>query len=227
MEFSPFWHFNAHPGIRFSPPSSPVGQRCWILSSRCFVPGVNSHWFFCSYWFLFKALYCFINLLSTSEEFRDLLAEYADVISSKGFSGTVPKHPVLHSDPTVLCSLPSSLVHPDPSAKITLSEDASGSHIRAVLQQEVAGLWAPLTFYSKKLSSAESRYSAFDQELFAAYSALHHFCVLLAGKEFVLFNALSHPDPTHSPPMPKSPHTCDVLMSKVSEVMEVLEVPEV
>lgn len=127
---------------------------------------------------------------------------------------------------SVLSKVP-TLVHPDPSAKITLSEDASGSHIRAVLQQEVAGLWAPLTFYSKKLSSAESRYSAFDQELFAAYSALHHFCVLLAGKEFVLFNALSHPDPTHSPPMPKSPHTCDVLMSKVSEVMEVLEVPEV
>ena len=37
------------------------------------------------------------SLLSTTEEFRDLLAEYPDVISSKGFSGTVPKHPVCHS----------------------------------------------------------------------------------------------------------------------------------
>ena len=27
----------------------------------------------------------------------DLLAEYADVITSKGFSATVPKHPVRHS----------------------------------------------------------------------------------------------------------------------------------
>ena len=40
-------------------------------------------------------------LLSTLEEFRDLLAEYPDVISSKSFSASVPKHPVRHSVPTV------------------------------------------------------------------------------------------------------------------------------
>ena len=40
-------------------------------------------------------------LLSTSEEFRDLLAEYPDVISSKDFSASVPKHQVRHSVPTV------------------------------------------------------------------------------------------------------------------------------
>ena len=55
------------------------------------------------------------------------------------------------------------------------------------LQQDVAGSWAPLAIYSKKLSSAESRYSTFDRELFAAYSALRHFRFLLEGKEFVLF----------------------------------------
>jgi len=49
---------------------------------------------------------------------------------------------------------------------------------------QVAG---PLAFYSKKISSAESRYSAFDGELFAAYSALYHFQFLLEGKEFVSF----------------------------------------
>ena len=38
--------------------------------------------------------------MSTSEEFRDLLAEYPDVIYSKGFSATFPKHPVYHSVPT-------------------------------------------------------------------------------------------------------------------------------
>ena len=41
-------------------------------------------------------------LLSTSEEFRDLLAEYLDVISSKGFSAAVPKHLVRHFVPTTL-----------------------------------------------------------------------------------------------------------------------------
>ena len=71
----------------------------------------------------------------------------------------------------------------------------SPSHVGAVLQQEVAGSWAPLSFYSRKLSSAESRYSAFDRELLAAYSNLQHFQFLLEGNEFVLFshhNSLTH-----------------------------------
>ena len=40
-------------------------------------------------------------LLSTSGEFRDLLAEYPDVISSKNLSASVPKDQVRHSVPTV------------------------------------------------------------------------------------------------------------------------------
>ena len=87
---------------------------------------------------------------------------------------------------SVLSTVP-TLVHPDPSAKVSLTVDASGSHVGAVLQQDVAGSWAPLAFFFKKMSYAESRYSAFDQELFAAYSALRHFRFLLEGKEFVLF----------------------------------------
>ena len=43
----------------------------------------------------------YVALLSTSEEFRDLLAEYPDVISSKNFSAFVPKDQVRHSVPTV------------------------------------------------------------------------------------------------------------------------------
>ena len=40
------------------------------------------------------------------------------------------------------------LVYADLSASICLSVDASGSHIGVVLQQDVAGIWAPLTFHS-------------------------------------------------------------------------------
>ena len=46
-----------------------------------------------------SALYA--ALLSTSKEFRDLLAEYLVVIPSKDFSASVPKHQVCHSVPTV------------------------------------------------------------------------------------------------------------------------------
>ena len=40
-------------------------------------------------------------LLSTPEEFFDLIAEYPDAVSSKGFSSTVSKHPARHNVPTV------------------------------------------------------------------------------------------------------------------------------
>ena len=43
---------------------------------------------------------------------------------------------------------------------------------------------------------AESRYSAFDRELFAAYSALRHFRFLPEGNEFVLFS--DHKPLTHA-----------------------------
>ena len=91
----------------------------------------------------------------------------------------------------VLSEVP-TLVHPDPSAKVSLSVNASGSNIKAVLQQDVAGFWAPLAFYSKKLSSAKSRYYAFDQD---AFSALRDFRFLLERKKLVWFTdhkSLSH-----------------------------------
>ena len=58
-----------------------------------------------------------------------------------------------------LASVP-ALVHSDPSAKISLEVDASDSHGGVVFQLLVCGSWAPLTFFSRKLSSEESRYSA-------------------------------------------------------------------
>ena len=70
---------------------------------------------------------------------------------------------------TALASVP-ALVHPDSSAKISLTP--TWEH---VFQQLVCGSWAPLAFFSKKLSSAESRYSAFYRELLAVYSAMRHF----------------------------------------------------
>ena len=54
---------------------------------------------------------------------------------------------------SILANVP-TLVHPDPTARISVSVDASGSQVGAVLQQEVAGSWTPLLFYFRKLSSA-------------------------------------------------------------------------
>ena len=59
------------------------------------------------------------------------------------------------------------LVHPNPSAPLNVACDASDFAIGGVLQQCVDNIWQPLSFFSKKLSPAETYYSAFDQELSA------------------------------------------------------------
>ena len=86
----------------------------------------------------------------------------------------------------LLSSLP-TLVHPVPKAPISVAVDASNTHVGGVLQQLVRGSWAPMAFFSKKLSSAEVKYSAFDRELLAAFSAIRHFRFMLEGREFTLF----------------------------------------
>ena len=74
------------------------------------------------------------------------------------------------------------LAHPDPKADITLTTDASDMAVGAVLSQ--GQLQEPLGFFSKKLSSAEKKYSAFDKELLAVYLAIRHFRPHLDGRHF-------------------------------------------
>ena len=79
------------------------------------------------------------------------------------------------------------LIHPRPGAQISLAVDASDSHVGSVLQQFLDGFWAPLAFFSKKLSVAERKYSVFNRELLAAYSSLRCFRFLLEGRDFTIF----------------------------------------
>jgi cleavage and polyadenylation specificity factor subunit 1 len=56
-----------------------------------------------------------------------------------------------------------------------------------VLQQHVNGAWQPLEFFSKKLSPAERKYSAFDRELLAMYRAVRHFRHMVEAREFCIY----------------------------------------
>jgi hypothetical protein len=78
------------------------------------------------------------------------------------------------------------LCHPAPHAVLSLSVDASDSHVGGVLQQQVGKGWKPLAFFSKKLAPAEVKYSTFDRELLAAYATIRHFRFLLEGRQFKL-----------------------------------------
>ncbi len=82
-----------------------------------------------------------------------------------------------------------TLTHPDPPADLSLAVDASNTHIGAVLQQWQpgggrGGGWRPHFFFSKKLDTAQLKYSAFDRELLAAYLSVRHFRYMLDGKKF-------------------------------------------
>ena len=70
---------------------------------------------------------------------------------------------------------------------MSLAVDALNTHLGAVLQQLLESSWAELSFYSRKLSDAEKKYSAFDRELLAAYFSILHFRFMLEGSDLTIF----------------------------------------
>ena len=79
------------------------------------------------------------------------------------------------------------LAHPDSTKPFALMTDASEKAIGACLQQRHDNAWQPLGFFSRKLSPAEQKYSAYDRELLAIFAAIKYFRYLLEGSSFVVF----------------------------------------
>lgn len=81
----------------------------------------------------------------------------------------------------------STLSFPTPDADTSISTDASGTGVGAVLQQYVNGGWKPIAFFSKKFNKAETKYSAFDRELLAIYKAIKRFRYFIEGRRFHVY----------------------------------------
>ena len=81
------------------------------------------------------------------------------------------------------------LAHPDSDddSALSLTTDASDIAVGAVLSQGRDSNSPPLGFFSKKLSEAEKKYSAFDKELLALYLAIRHFRHHLEGRSFTVW----------------------------------------
>ena len=79
---------------------------------------------------------------------------------------------------------PSNRLHSEASAQLNITCDASDFAVGGVLQQYLDNVWQPLSFFSKKLSPAKTRYSAFDHELLAVYATIRHFRHNLEGRNF-------------------------------------------
>nr|CDS27171.2 gag pol polyprotein [Hymenolepis microstoma] len=71
--------------------------------------------------------------------------------------------------------------------RLVLKTDASQVAVGAVIQQVVKCETQPLSFYSKKLTTTETRYSTFGRELLAIYLAVKHFRHILEGRQFTIF----------------------------------------
>ena len=65
--------------------------------------------------------------------------------------------------------------------QLCLAEDASSIGAGAVLQQNMGDQWRLISSFSKKLMPTETRYSTFERELLAAYSAVGYFRHLLGA----------------------------------------------
>lgn len=79
------------------------------------------------------------------------------------------------------------LHHPVNDAPLAIFTDASSTTIGAVLQQKINGEWQPLAFFSKKLNAAQCKYSAYDRELLAIYSAVKRFRHMVECRHFTIY----------------------------------------
>lgn len=81
-----------------------------------------------------------------------------------------------------------SLLHyPKIGLPFVLHTDASDRAISGVLQQLDGDALLPLSFFSKKLSPAEQKYSTYDRELLAIYRSIKFFEHYLEGRTFTIY----------------------------------------
>lgn len=78
------------------------------------------------------------------------------------------------------------LGHPVHGAQLNIMTDASDHSIGAVLQQKIENKWEPLAFFSKSMSATQRRYSVYDRELLAMYTAVKHFRRLIEGENVII-----------------------------------------
>ena len=81
----------------------------------------------------------------------------------------------------------STLYYPVGDLPFTLTTDASDIAAGAVLHQRSRGIDRPIEFFSRKFTTAEMKYSAFDRELLAIVLAVRHFSHFLEGRQFTIF----------------------------------------
>lgn len=138
------------------------------------------------------------RFLGMSGYYHHLIPHYSDVVvplTELIKSNPKSKHLVLTEDENTafaeikekLSTIP-ALAHPLPETNhYELVTDSSQFAMGAALHQLINGKPTPIGFFSKKLTETQRRYSTFDRELLAAYSAVLHFRPFIEGRNVTLF----------------------------------------
>ncbi|GFT86722.1 retrovirus-related Pol polyprotein from transposon opus [Trichonephila clavipes] len=129
----------------------------------------------------------FLGLLNFYRRFLPKAAEQQYLLSEflKGSKGKKDSKPLNWSSEAITAfqrckqalADAALFAHPSPSAPLALHVDASDYAIGGALHQVVDSELQPLAFFSRKLTSSEKSYSAYDREHLAIYSAIRHFSV--------------------------------------------------
>ena len=85
-----------------------------------------------------------------------------------------------------LLSDTTKLSHFQPNCELCQAVDASAIGIGAVLLQKFDSEWKPISFFSRKLTEAETQSSTFGRELQATFAAIRHYWQFLEGQEFYI-----------------------------------------
>ncbi|GFT73369.1 retrovirus-related Pol polyprotein from transposon 17.6 [Trichonephila clavipes] len=139
----------------------------------------------------------FLGLLNFYRRFLPKAAEQQYLLSGflKGSKGKKDSKPLNWSSEAITAfqrckqalADAALLAPPSPSAPLALHVDASDYAIGGALHQVVDSELQPLAFFSRKLTSSEKSYSAYDRELLAIYSAIRNFRYMLEARDFTVF----------------------------------------
>jgi len=140
---------------------------------------------------------CIPNFANKAKPLRDLLRQ-------PKFSWT-ELHNISFNTLKQAVSEATELSFPIPNAPLTITADASSAAIGACLHQVVDGESKPLSFFSRKLSERESRYSTFDRELLAVFDSIKKWKYFVSGSTLTVFTdhkplvgAILNPKDRHS-----------------------------
>ena len=76
------------------------------------------------------------------------------------------------------------LSHIQPNCELCLVVYASAIGIGAVQQQKYESEWKPISFFTRKLTEAETRCNTFSREMLATFAAIRHYRQFLEGQQF-------------------------------------------